>query len=266
MNDDLSRIRRYELKYTITEAMALAIRAYIQPIFSLDKHADPAVSGYTVNNLYLDTPDLRFYRDVKFRRTTRFKPRVRYYGHKPEVFAMLELKYKQNSIIWKTRRRIPLDQWPGVLSSQASTRTEPVIKTRPDTFEDAVQIYGAEPVLHVRYFREPWVSEIDDYGRVTFDRKLSCRSAMGAYELESADREMIYYDDPATTNHPDSPVILEIKTERFVPLWAIDIIRKFELRQRGFSKYCYVIDRSGEREGSMRSFAHSSGQREFWSR
>ena len=54
-----------------------------------------------VNNLYLDTPDRRFYYDTKYRKLTRFKPRVRYYGTKPDEFVMLELKNKHNSIIWK---------------------------------------------------------------------------------------------------------------------------------------------------------------------
>ena len=59
MEVDLNGLRRYELKYTVTESLARAIRDYIQPLFSLDQHASPQERGYIVNNVYLDTPGLR---------------------------------------------------------------------------------------------------------------------------------------------------------------------------------------------------------------
>jgi len=83
MTDDLSKIRRYELKYTITEQLAAEIKDYVKRICSLDKHVPQGETGYVVNNLYFDTPDLRFYTDTKHRKLTRYKPRARYYGLKP---------------------------------------------------------------------------------------------------------------------------------------------------------------------------------------
>jgi len=246
LEKDLNKVRRYELKYCITESEAAAIRDYIQPLFSKDRNVPPGAVGYTVNNLYLDSPSLRFYWDVKFKRLTRVKPRMRFYGSELEDSIWLELKYKHNGIIWKKRRRIATEEWPGILEARQIDRTEPLIKTHPDTFEEIVAVFGAEPIMHVRYFREPYVSDIDEYGRVTFDRQLRYRSAGGSYELRADDRDMTYYDDPQTAVSPDSPVILEIKVETIMPFWAVNIIRNFNLVQRGFSKYCYAIDRIGQ--------------------
>ena len=53
---------------------------------------------------------------------------------------------------------------------------------------------------------------------------------------------MTYYGDQASVQEEDSPVVLEIKTAAFIPHWATDLIRRFSLVQRGYSKYCYVID------------------------
>ena len=39
--------------------------------------ADPLFRRALVNNLYFDTPDMRFYWDTKHRRLNRFKPRLR---------------------------------------------------------------------------------------------------------------------------------------------------------------------------------------------
>jgi hypothetical protein len=243
MEVDLSGLRRYELKYTIPESLARQIRDYIQPFCSLDPNASAAERGYTVNNIYLDTPGLRFYHDVQAKQETRLKPRVRYYGPAPDDHVILEVKHRHNTISWKRRRQIPADQWPGVLEIAPSQQETSSYTTMPETFAEVNHLYSTTPVLHVRYFREPYVSDIDPYGRVTFDRALRFRLAHGSYELAIRDEDMSYYDDPVNTRSDDSPVVLEIKTQAFVPSWAVDLIRHFSLMQRGYSKYCYAIDR-----------------------
>lgn len=239
---DLSKIKHYELKYTLTTKMAVEIRDYIKGFCSLDEHVPLGEDGYIVNNLYFDTPNLRFYFDTKFRRLTRYKLRARFYGEKTSDFIWPEIKYRQGNVIWKTRRKIPVERWPELFALQKSEERKPVLKDRLDTFEDLLHWYGAEPVLHVRYFREPYVTQIEEYGRITFDRGLSYRMAHGSIELLHGSHEMLYYDDPITTIHHESPMILEIKVERLVPFWVIDIIKTFGLVQRPFSKYCYGID------------------------
>ena len=242
MEADLNGLQRYELKYTITESQARAIRDHIRPLFSLDRHASPQENGYMVNNVYLDTPGLRFYYDTKFRKLSRLKSRVRYYGPQPDRFLVLEVKHRDNNVSWKRRRQIAVDEWPGVLDVARSEQTAPSFIHMPEAFEEVNHLYCTAPVLHVRYFREPYVSDIDEYGRITFDRALRYRLAHGARELDVRDEDMTYYRDQATAQGEDSPVVLEIKTPAFVPFWATDLIRRFSLAQRGYSKYCYVID------------------------
>jgi len=235
--------RRYELKYTIPEQLARAIRDHIQPLFSPDPHATADDGRYVVNSLYLDTPGLRFYYDTKFRKLTRLKLRVRYYGTYPDRQLFLEAKHRHDTVLWKRRRPIPAAQWPGVLQVARSEQTPPTIVDMPETFEELTHLYAAAPVLRVRYSREAYVSDTDEYGRITFDRSLRYRLAPGSTEIEGSDEDMVGFDDPVTAQWDDSPVILEIKTKTFVPSWAIAIIRRFSLVQRGFSKYCYAIDR-----------------------
>jgi len=245
MEPDFDKLRRYELKYRINEETATEIRKWLQPIFSMDKHVDQSVGGYVVNNLYFDTLDLKFYHDTKFRKLKRYKPRARYYGNHLEDFLMLEIKNKENNIIWKKRKRVSIDEWTA-FKNRSKFKSRETLSPLPDSFEELMCLTGAQPMMHVRYFREPWVSDIDDYGRVTFDRKLNYKLAHGSWDIEAQDEEMIFYDDPISTGHDDSPVILEIKTESLVPTWAIELIRNFNLSQMGFSKYCYVIDRCNE--------------------
>ena len=142
---------------------------------------------------------------------------------------------------------VPVEQWPGVLEVARSDRTAATFETVPESFEHVHHTYGTLPILHVRYFREPYVSDIDEYGRITFDRALRYRLAHGSYDLCASDADMIFYDDPVTAQWDSSPVVLEIKTQSLVPFWVVDIVRRFSLVQRGYSKYRYVIDRCLEK-------------------
>ncbi len=242
MTENLNKIRRYELKYTITESIADDIKDYISNVCHLDKHVPEGDTGYTVNNLYFDTPDLRFYHDTKFRKLTRYKPRARYYGMKVGDSIWPEIKYRQGSIIWKKRYCIPVECWPALFHTELSSETTCEIKNRINRFEEIIHWHGAQPILHVRYFRQPYVTQLESYGRVTFDRNLSYRQVNGSIELDYHEKDMLYYDDPITTINHESPVLLEIKVETMVPQWAINLIKRFNLVQRPFSKYCYGID------------------------
>lgn len=239
---NLSRIRRYELKYAITEKLAANIKDYISNICSLDKNVCSGESGYIVNNLYFDTSSLTFYNDTKFRKLTRYKPRARYYGKKAKDFIFPEIKYRNGNVIWKTRYCLPVEKFPELFYPVESQQVIPVIQTQMNRFEEIIHWYNAQPVLHVRYYREPYVTELEEYGRVTFDRQLCYRQVYGSTDLDYRESDMIYYDDPITTINHDSPVLLEIKVETLVPAWAINLIRRFNLVQRPFSKYCYGID------------------------
>jgi hypothetical protein len=242
MSTHLFETKRYELKYTITEELAAEIRDYIENICTMDKHVPPGENGYVVNNLYFDTPDLRFYYDTKFRKMTRYKIRARFYGERPTDFIWPEIKYRNASVIWKKRTSLPIEQWPTLFSAQQSERTEPIVKNQIDSFKEMIYWCGAQPTLHVRYFREPYVTDLEEYGRVTFDRMICCRPTYGSIELAYREEEMLYFDDPVDIMGVNCPVVLEIKVESMVPIWAIELIHKFNLNQRGFSKYGYGID------------------------
>lgn len=249
-------ICRRESKYLVPEAMVPAITRAIAGICSPDERAGRD-GRYVVNNVYLDTDDLRFYYDTKHKRTNRFKPRVRYYGAEPDGSLWLELKHKVNNVTWKVRRRADVSEWPNVITDGSRLGRGDAQLTIANCFEEAVSRFRARPVIHVQYVREPYVSEIDTYGRITFDRQLSFRPLHSSPDL-AATNDGIYYDDPVTSlcSSDDSPVVLEIKSETEVPGWMIALVQRFELVQRGFSKYCYGIDNLFERTStSWRSCA-----------
>ncbi|MDD5766869.1 MAG: polyphosphate polymerase domain-containing protein [Candidatus Marinimicrobia bacterium] len=252
MADDLSKIRRYELKYAITESVAGEIREYIRNVCVPDKHVETGKNYYIVNNIYFDTDDLRFYYDTKYRKLTRFKARARYYGLKSSGNIWPEIKFKHANIVWKVRKKISTREWADQFSPEVFEYLLNDVRPSVNTFEDVVYWFDARPISHVRYVREPYVSVQDDYGRITFDRELCYRRMDGSIDLDYNESEMLYYDDPMTTFNPRSLVLLEIKTETLVPYWVIQMIKMFGLAQRPFSKYCYSIDNMLERNSTER--------------
>lgn len=240
--DALNKIRRYELKYLIDEELAERIRDDISGICRLDPHVAIGENTYLVNNLYFDTIDLRFYYDTKFHKLPRFKARARFYGEQFTDHIWTELKYKQGNVVWKIREKLTKDEWQNYFTMQMFRDFQQEIQAGLGDFRDTVYWFDAKPTISVRYRREPYVSLLDNYARITFDRQLSYRYPVESLELAFEESDLIYYDDPATTRADISGVILEIKVETLLPHWVVNLIRKFNLVQRPFSKYCYSID------------------------
>ncbi len=234
-----STIDRYECKYLIDETTAHAIARHISPICHLDEN-DQGRGGYLIHSLYFDTPKLDFFAANERNMQVRFKPRVRTYAgadHCPHVW--LELKCKYGIKCQKSRVRIDAADWPHVLAGPRAQLPRELVEH--DSFLHVVDRYGAVPMAHIRYRREAWASEIDRYVRITFDRELTVIAAEGSPVLREHDASFIAgatpIDDGAPFGASASPVVLEIKCETRVPQWLLSVIRRFELRQCGVSKY-----------------------------
>jgi hypothetical protein len=102
------------------------------------------------------------------------------------------------------------------------------------TFLRTAISYDAAPKVHIQYRRYAWVSEVDEYARVTFDKDIRCKSTAG-YDFNTID--MLNYDGAPVVS-PEGDVVLELKCySSQVPLWMLDLIQTFQLHRISFSKY-----------------------------
>ena len=103
-------------------------------------------------------------------------------------------------------------------------------------FERLVYSYDASPVVLTQYLRKAWISEVDDYARVTFDIDLRFRPE-NAYNPVPGENDMVSCDHSLIFD-PECSVILELKCyTTSVPVWMLDLIRLFNLKRNSFSKY-----------------------------
>jgi hypothetical protein len=237
------RIERREYKYLADEALVTRIRHAIRPFCALDPHAaDAPANRYTIESLYLDTPDLALYRANDVELVNRYKLRVRRYPDAPGSPYFLELKSRFHDTIVKSRALVGPD-WARLVSDPFVPRRLLGNAPAAERFVAHVHGIGARPTALVRYTREAWVSAVDDYARVTFDRNIMGQLASAdGWHFEADAKRFRACDDPTSTRDFGALTIVELKFTAHVPRWMTSLVETLDLQRRAFSKYGRVLE------------------------
>jgi SPX domain protein involved in polyphosphate accumulation len=228
---------RHELKYVIPEWKVDHVREAIRPFCALDRHCEQAAGHqYVIESLYLDTPDRDLYRVSRERRAERFKLRVRRYGDAGDQ-VFLEVKRKDRGMIRKLRARVPARGWAARLEGPL-----PFDASREEhDFRARMARWLLLPTVLVRYEREAWVSTIDEYARVTFDRRLVCQ-ARPTWDFEADPCAWNPIDHGDALKRVEAGVVLELKCTVDAPRWMAHVVESLGLRRMGVSKYCNGVE------------------------
>lgn len=236
-------IERHELKYAIPEHYIEPICRFIEPYCSLDSHSSITTDQYyQVNSLYFDTRSLEFLQQRLYGKDGRFNVRVRCYGDAGEPPYFLEIKQKSGVTGKKYRSVASPGEWPAILTDPSFRVTQWASdkdRINKELFLRIATSYAIEPKLLTQYKRRAYFSTVDDYARVTLDVSMKYR-VQDDYNL-SSDNRMVSYDNEtiyARDMVSEGAVILELKSIiGQVPMWMLDLISTFDLKQQGFSKY-----------------------------
>ncbi len=228
---------RYEFKYLIPEWQVDEVRRAIEPFCVLDPNsAKSSNHQYPIQSLYLDTRNRDLYRISRERRARRWKARVRHYDGSDTVF--LEIKNKDHDMVKKPRAKIPLEGWVerihGPLHRDACSAEK--------LFCSRLLQHQLVPSVMVRYLREAWLSTVDSYARVTFDRRVVCQ-AWDEWTLDADPANWIALDAPYTMLSVPTGVVLELKCLSAVPRWLSNVACSLGLSKIRYSKYCRGVER-----------------------
>lgn len=236
--------QRYEYKYTIPAALMAPIRTFLRPYCDMDTYAGREPDQfYTITTLYLDSDRYKTYWDKEEDVPVRFKLRVRTYGAHGDGPVKFEVKRRFNEVFRKIRVEVPRESWPSLLTGPAhgfELEPGPPEKTVLDDFLWLVDTLRAKPKVLVRYQRQAFISRIDRYVRISFDRRLRYQPA-STYDLKGLPDCWRATEDPASLDELGAKVILELKFMTRAPVWLVDLVRTFGLMRRGFSKYCFAV-------------------------
>lgn len=230
---DATLTSRYECKYLIDQRTAASIRRYLRAYMTLDPYsARSADARYRVLSLYLDSPNLRLYRDTAQGIRNRYKLRLRYYEESLAGPVFFEVKKRADIIVRKSRE---LGTGPEA--------NEFLLHGRCDTSEhgddmheflERCRVSDARPALRIRYWREAWESRSADPVRITFDTEVE--------HSMLSDRGLIETRPDWQATPLRGQVILEVKFTDLRPHWLSAMLQRFELDKISVAKYAESVE------------------------
>lgn len=231
-------LERYELKYLIPLSMVEPISQMVEAYCDMDHYSEVAPDKfYTINSLYLDTPRFFLFRSKEVAGAFNFNMRVRAYGDGLNPPYFCEIKYKIRDFVKKHRAKLLSQEWAEILEfNRVPQELDLVSQKNLEDFLYMKFTYNVQPVILTQYRRKAYFSQLDDYARVTFDRDLRYQEVNG-WSLQPDDKSMCHYDHFDSFENSGENVVLELKCEKKVPLWMVDLIRTFQLDRGSFSKF-----------------------------
>ncbi len=253
-------LTRYEAKYIIPYSLIPRIREFIQPFCTADPNAAQNFPPeYTITTLQLDTRDFALHYAKEWEALNRFKLRVRTYDDIGSTPMYAEVKSKLGGVIIKNRVAIPFDEWcEDVIFGLELPRSLRKDRDVSDflQFKRLVWEIQAVPMVLIRYTRESYMGTIDQYARVTMDRKLQYQITDSWTDFgRSGLWRSMDSSEAQGFGLPYSGVVLELKSLAHTPTWIQDMVEQFELKKSGNCKYSTAI----WREGAFRGFPHTHG-------
>jgi SPX domain protein involved in polyphosphate accumulation len=226
-------VSRYEFKYLLAPAQVADVRRFLLRYCTPDLNAR-GLDWYGIESLYLDTTDYRFYRAARHKELNRLKLRVRGYANDAGP-VKFEVKRRTGDLVTKRSLLVSRDQWNHLCHSGAAGGEI----ASAGEFMFVKERFHAAPKLLVRYERQAFHSTVDDYVRVTFDRRIQCQPVQG-WTLDPPSGDWRSVDQGSAS----SAYVLEVKFQLAAPAWLRDLVTSLGLERRGFSKYVRGLRRT----------------------
>lgn len=213
---------RHEWKHEITVSDMIQLRQRLRIVMKPDEHG---VQGkYLIRSLYFDTPSDKALREKLDGVNRREKFRIRYYDLDPSLIH-LEKKGKINGLCTKESATITAEEAQSIVDGKLDwmvTSDRPLVRE----LYSKMRSQGLQPKTIVDYTREAFT-----YGpgnvRVTLDYDI--RTGLGCTD----------FLNPCciTVLAGESPIILEVKWDAFLPDIIRDVLQLEGRRTGSYSKY-----------------------------
>lgn len=213
---------RHEWKHEINDLDRLVLLTRLSAVMKRDAHA--AGGSYLIRSLYFDTAGDKALREKIDGVNIREKFRIRFYNG-DTGFIVLEKKSKINGLCGKQSCRLSAEEAQRIVEGDVGWMVD---SGRPLCTElySKMRSQGLRPKTIVDYTREPFVFAPGNV-RVTIDRDVRT----GVFRTD--------FLDPKTLTLPagDSPIILEVKWDEYLPDIIKDAVTIPGRRAAAFSKY-----------------------------
>ena len=213
---------RHEWKHEISQTDRMILLKRLPAVMRVDSHAINGV--YQIRSLYFDTPtDKALYEKIDGV-DKREKFRIRYYNGDTS-FIVLEKKSKFNNLCAKESVRLTKEEAQSIADGDIGwllSREDPLLTE----FYSKMRSQLLGPKTIVDYTREPFQFGPGNV-RVTIDHDIRT----GGYRTDFLNPEAV------TIPAGESPIILEVKWDGFLPDIIRDAVSLPNRRVTAFSKY-----------------------------
>ena len=213
---------RHEWKHEINYADMLTLRTRLSAVMKRDEHAIGGI--YQIRSLYFDTPSDKVLREKIDGINIREKFRIRYYNGNTS-FIVLEKKSKINGLCAKESCRITKEEAQKIVDSDLGWMLSSERPLCQELYSKMLS-QGLKPKTIVDYTRDPFVFAPGNV-RVTIDYNIRT----GAFRTDFLNPETI------TLPAGESPIILEVKWDEYLPDIIKDAVTIPGRRVAAFSKY-----------------------------
>lgn len=213
---------RHEWKHEINVSDMIAIRQRLRAVAKVDTHA---IDGkYEIRSLYFDNPADKVLREKWNGVNIREKIRIRYYN-RDTTLIYLEKKSKFNGLGCKDKVSLTKEEVQAILEGNYEWMRNSGRKLVEELYGKMMS-QGLRPKTIVAYTREPFVYAPGNV-RITLDYNI--RTGLGNTD----------FLNPSSITIPagDSPIILEVKWDEFLPSVIRDVVQLEGRRTSAFSKY-----------------------------
>lgn len=222
--ETVMRFQRQELKFLVDNHLVELLTPELSNFLQRDEYAGPY--GYDIHSIYFDTIDWQaFYTKIDGNKR-RQKFRIRSYTPHPDLedTVFVEIKEKNSGTVYKRRTPVSLRDAIELSAGRPIHKQSPVI----DEWRYGILRNSLKPKVLNSYRRLAFNSEHFPGLRITIDQDLTYCMVNDIHFSNSIHN--------AFWSRTYS--VLEVKFDRYVPQFVIDLIRRYNLTQVPVSKYC----------------------------
>lgn len=222
---------RHEKKYRMGEHKLNILQRHLSDYMELDKY-NSAGEPYTITNIYYDTADSFLIRTSLQKPKYKEKLRLRAYGIPAnDTTVYIEIKKKVDGVVNKRRSGMKLDEaykflktgeLPGILPHMNQQVLHEV--------EYILEQHALEPRVYLAYDRMAYFNLGSGDLRISFDTNIRFRT----------DNLRLEAGDFGNTILPKNQWLMEIKTDKAMPIWLTKLLSAEQLYPTSFSKYGYI--------------------------
>lgn len=213
---------RHEWKHEINYLDFFTLKARLSAVMQRDPHAVNNI--YMIRSLYFDTPTDKALREKIDGVNYREKFRIRYYNNDPS-YITLEKKSKVNGLCAKESCQINKEEAQKIVDGDIAWLLDSGRPLCQELYSKMLS-QGLKPKTIVDYTREPFIFKPGNV-RVTID-----------YNIRTGNFRTDFLN-PETLTMPagESPIILEVKWDEYLPDIIKDAVSLTSRHAAAFSKY-----------------------------